>query len=50
MLLQHLRLYDVAKTDLEAANLLAKNHLYPQACEKAAKSVVALYQFSYEKN
>ena len=56
MLLLHHRLYDIAKTDLESANLLAKNNLYPQAiyfysqaCEKAAKSVVALYQISYEK-
>jgi hypothetical protein len=55
LLLQHM-LYDIAKTDLEAANILAKNNLYPQAiyfysqaCEKAAKSVVALYLISYEK-
>lgn len=52
----HHRLYDIAKTDLEAANILAKNNLYPQAiyfysqaCEKAAKSVVALYQVRYEE-
>jgi hypothetical protein len=56
MLLLHHRLYDIAKTDLEAANILAKNNLYPQAiyfysqaCEKAAKSVVALYQIRYEE-
>lgn len=52
----HHRLYDMAKTDLGAASILAKNNLYPQAiyfysqaCEKAAKSVVALYQISYEE-
>jgi HEPN domain-containing protein len=50
------RIYDIAKTDLEAANILAKNSLYPQAiyfysqaCEKAAKSVIAVYLIQYEK-
>jgi HEPN domain-containing protein len=50
------RIYDIAKTDLEAANILAKNGLYPQAiyfysqaCEKAAKSVIAIYLIHHEK-
>jgi hypothetical protein len=54
--LLHHRLYDIAKTDLEAANILAKNNLYPQAiyfyaqsCEKASKSVVAFFYIHYEK-
>jgi HEPN domain-containing protein len=50
------RIYDIAKTDFESANILAKNSLYPQtiyfcsqACEKAAKSVIAMYLIQYEK-
>jgi hypothetical protein len=49
-------MYDISKTDFEAANILAKNTIYPQAiyfyaqaCEKAAKSVIAFHSISYEK-
>jgi hypothetical protein len=56
MLLLHHRFYDIAKTDLEAANILTKNNHYPQAIyfysqafEKAAKAAVAFYLTSYEK-
>jgi HEPN domain-containing protein len=52
----HSRLYDIAKSDLDAANILTKNSRYPQAiyfyaqaCEKAAKSIVALHRIGYEK-
>ena len=52
----HRRLYDIAKSDLKAANILTKNgrypqaiYLYSQAFEKATKSSAALYLVSYEK-
>ncbi|MGB7956035.1 MAG: hypothetical protein WCF23_18840 [Candidatus Nitrosopolaris sp.] len=51
----HNALYEFAKTDFRAANVLAQNELYPQAIyfyaqtfEKATKSVIALYWISYE--
>lgn len=52
----HSRIYDIAKSDLEAANILVKNGCYPQAIyfyaqafEKATKSVVALHLIKYKK-
>jgi hypothetical protein len=52
----HGRLHDIAKTDLEAANILTQNNHYPQAIyfyqqafEKATKSVVALYLLKHKK-
>ncbi len=52
----HCRFYVIAKSDLEAANILTKNSRYPQAIyfyaqafEKATKSAAALYFISYEK-
>lgn len=54
--LLYCRIHDIAKTDLEAANILAKNSLFPQAiyfysqaCEKAAKSVIAMNMIHREK-
>jgi hypothetical protein len=54
--LLHCRLYDLAKSDLKAANTLTNNshylqaiYFYAQAFEKAAKSAVALHLTSYEK-
>jgi hypothetical protein len=49
------KLFEIAKSDLRAADILAKNGLYPQAIyfyeqvfEKAVKSVVALYLIKHK--